>query len=140
MKISIGSKEIGKKNFYPYSSNNPKNNPETILNIIKNDLKLLKSPYSVKRYFIGDKDINVINISNKEKITYENVRRFVSKVYELCKKDFIEKPNIFIYPEEWDLDKKETINACIEGFCLPDINLTGFYQLMKTSLKSRKFA
>lgn len=129
MKIKIIENSLNNINFFPFW-NEDKNIssaiPGNIVEKVNSIKKYFKSKDQTKRFFIDDKDINLIHIGSKKEITIETIRQFASVVYNIAKSEIYRSLDVFLYPNKWDLETNDVISAFYEGLVLSSYKYKGF--------------
>ncbi len=129
MNIVISERADGNIRIYPYwdeIKNMSNVFPEKLILKIDKDKKYYSSKDQIKRYFIEGNDISIINFGEKKEIDLESVRQFISIAYSIAKKEFFRNINIFLFPDEWGINKKDIFNAAFESLMLSDYRYKGF--------------
>ncbi len=134
MKIKQKKEITNSTVFYPYSEGESasKYMPKELLVKIEADKDYFSKKGQTKRYFINNKDYNIIHIGKIEKMTMEQIRQYCSLAFKIAKKEFFREFDLFIWQNILNISEESIIYSALEGIMLTD------YQFDKLLSKNDK--
>jgi len=133
--MNIKTSNDSKENiiFYPYWEESTLL-PAEILSKISEDKDYFTAKGQVRRYFLSNKNILVIHLGKKEKVTLESFRQFLSSTYKIAKKELFKSFDVTLCYDGLGLKKEDVFYSSLEGLLLSDYE----YDKFKSS-KNKKF-
>lgn len=123
MQIKISDNSQSNFIFYPYFGEEVLFLDKKIIEKIKEENKVSTfSKYSNKRYFLDKKEINIINIGEKNTINEESIRNFASLVLKKSKEYLYKKVDIYLLNKQLNLKSDVIVQAFLEGIFLSNYN------------------